>query len=88
MNIILLSYPKTQVIPPKKNKKKTNYIWKMGSTIKNQCSRHLETNQLICYADQLTGVKMVNAKDVKVTAKIGSNIFLEFWQVLVRFSQN
>ena len=60
----------------------------MGSTIKNQCSRHLETNQLICYADQLTGVKMVNAKYVKVTAKIGSNIFLEFWQVLVRFSQN
>ena len=88
MNIILLSFPKTQVIPPTKTKKKTNYIWKMGSTIKNQCSRHLETNQLICYADQLTGVKMVNAKYVKVTAKIGSNIFLEFWQVLVRFSQN
>ena len=27
----------------------------MGSTVKNQCSRHLETNQLICYVNQLTG---------------------------------
>ena len=41
--------------PPTKKKEKKNYIWKMGSTVKNECSRHLETNQLICYVNQLTG---------------------------------
>ena len=44
---------------------KLSSIWQLNQPFNDQCSHHIETSQLICSANQLTGLYMMGKLVVK-----------------------